>query len=78
MSLMPRGESTSCSGAVSVAGQDQPKLDRRAALRSLRGGKAPPDDLSGNPVFAEPAQERRHAVEEMIVAHQPPARTSAL
>jgi len=74
LSLLPRGVDI-VSGAVTVAGQDPARLDRRA-LRSLRGGKAAM-------IFQEPLSSLNplkrvgKQIEEMIVAHQRPAPSAA-
>ena len=74
LQLLPRGVDIA-SGAVTVAGQDPSKLDRRA-LRNLRGGNAAM-------IFQEPLSSLNplkrvgKQIEEMILAHQRPAPTPA-
>jgi ABC-type glutathione transport system ATPase component len=70
LSLLPRGVDI-VAGAVTVAGHDPAKLDRRA-LRSLRGGDAAM-------IFQEPLSSLNplkrvgKQIEEMILSHQRPA-----
>jgi peptide/nickel transport system ATP-binding protein len=74
LSLLPKGVGI-VSGAVTVAGQNPSKLDRRA-LRSLRGGEAAM-------IFQEPLSSLNplkrvgKQIEEMIAAHQRPAPSGA-